>query len=695
MPKWPRPFGKSASQAGSVILLSKETQNQPLGLQNIPARTSVSSLPSSIRTGPPREPTKKTADGKIILDPQPSESPNDPLNWSSLRRDAALVFLGFYCMIGGGMTPVLAAGFNDVAETFDVTVPQVALTTGLYMMGMGVGGVIMSPTAILFGKRPVYLITSLLFVGTSIWCALANSYISLLVGRIFQGIAISPVECLPSATIAEIFFLHERAYRLGIYSMLLLGGKNIVPLVSAAIIQAKGWRWVFWVVAMVVGGCFFLLFFFLPETFWDRTPHAHKSLRLISRAQSFFRPGIDRRPSHLSEHRLKTAVGEIDGTHEKDGAVTMDKAGDKTENRVGFAEGVGDETRKDSEAEPATPSQPELRISPATAESTGNSDGNAEESGPISAATPVAISSPPWSHPPGWEWQPPQTPTPPPPHLPTSDIPSVPGSQPPTPGAAWTHSRRSAPAKTYWQTLSPWPGRLSGASWPRAAIRPLILFAYPAILWSAVIYSLSVGWLIVLSESVAHIYQNSHSYNFTALQTGLIYLSPFVGGILGTAVAGKVSDWIVLRFTKRNDGVYEPEFRLVMAAPVAVFTTIGLMGFGWSAEERNNWIVPTIFFGAISFGCNLGSTTAITFAVDSYRQYAGEALVTLNFSKNIFHGLIFSLFFTSWLESDGAKIVFIACGVIQLGCCLATIPMFIYGKRMRMWTVRKNLMEKF
>jgi hypothetical protein len=27
---------------------------------------------------------------------------------------------------------------------------------------------------------------------------------------------------------------------------LLLGGKNLVPLVSAAVIQSLGWRWVFW-----------------------------------------------------------------------------------------------------------------------------------------------------------------------------------------------------------------------------------------------------------------------------------------------------------------------------------------------------------------------------------------------------------------------------------------------------------------
>jgi len=174
------------------------------------------------------------------------------------------------------------------------------------------------------------------------------------------------------------------------------------------------------------------------------------------------------------------------------------------------------------------------------------------------------------------------------------------------------------------------------------ALRPFILFSYPAVLWSALVYSLSVGWLIVLSESISYIYRNRDTYNFTALQSGLVYLSPFIGGILGTAVAGKVSDVIVRFMARRNGGVYEPEFRLIMGAPIAISTAMGLVGYGWSAEERDNWIVPTVFFGVISFGCSLGSTTSITFCVDSYRQFAGEALVTLNFSKNVFHCLIFS-----------------------------------------------------
>lgn len=261
---------------GSVLLLAAH-KNEPLGLRNVHARSSHSSIPAGFPVDAPMTPggtrpmptgaahpsppvtplqapasgveaeeKKKTEDGTIILEPQPDDSANDPLNWPAWRRDSSLLSLGFYCMVGGGITPLIAAGFPNVAESYHVHEETVALTTGLYMMGLGIGSVIFSPTAILFGKRPVYLFSAIMFIATSIWCGFSPSFNSLLAARVFQGISVSPVECLPSATIAEIFFLHERAYRIGIYTLLLLGGKNLVPLVSAAIIGRFGWRWAFW-----------------------------------------------------------------------------------------------------------------------------------------------------------------------------------------------------------------------------------------------------------------------------------------------------------------------------------------------------------------------------------------------------------------------------------------------------------------
>lgn len=139
----------------------------------------------------------------------------------------------------------MAPGFTDIAQDYHVNVETVSLVVGLYMAGLGVGSVVASPTAILFGKRPVYLASAVVFIGTCIWAGLSPSFPSLVVARIVQGMALSPIECLPSATIAEIFFLHERAYRIGIYTLLLLGGKNLIPLVSSAIIERFGWRWIF------------------------------------------------------------------------------------------------------------------------------------------------------------------------------------------------------------------------------------------------------------------------------------------------------------------------------------------------------------------------------------------------------------------------------------------------------------------
>lgn len=57
-----------------------------------------------------RNDEKRTSNG-IVLSPQPEETPNDPLNYPIWRRNVALMALGLYCMLGGGLAPLLATGF--------------------------------------------------------------------------------------------------------------------------------------------------------------------------------------------------------------------------------------------------------------------------------------------------------------------------------------------------------------------------------------------------------------------------------------------------------------------------------------------------------------------------------------------------------------------------------------------------------
>lgn len=428
---------------------------------------------------------------------------------------------------------------------------------------------------------------------------------------------------------------------------------------------------------MVVGFCFVLMFLFVPETFWDRTPRPRSRMlrpglaglsRIFhhtSNAQDE-KGGLSAGGDGPSDMR-RLAIGNSASAAGSGRATIAERRQQRNAQHVGFADQAQKESEDSSEKDDAV-LIPESKPQGDEDGRTSRKGGQAEGAQYAGEEVPRSLS--PASHKFAARIEPrgegPQTPglhnfnspfyvaTEKPgtdylknEHEGSEVIPETPGSTgtnretaatsvgSPVPGPQrYTTYLRTQPAKTYAQTLKPWNGKLRHENWLKVAIRPFILFAYPSILWSTLVYSLSIGWLIVLSESVSTIFENKASYNFTPLQAGLVYVSPFIGGVLGTAVAGKVSDLIVRYMSRRNGGVYEPEFRLVMAIPVTIATCIGLMGYGWSAQERDNWIVPTVFFGIISFGCALGSTTSITFAVDSYRQYAGEALVTLNFSKS-------------------------------------------------------------
>ncbi|KAK9490058.1 major facilitator superfamily domain-containing protein [Lipomyces doorenjongii] len=604
---------------------------------------------------------EKTKNG-IILHPQPKDDPNDPLNWPTWRRDMALAVIGFHCMVGGGQTPILAAGFSTLAAEFNVSLSTLAYLVGGYMLALGFGSVIMSPTAILYGKRLTYLLGTVIFLASALWAGGSSSFASLLAARIVMGFGVAPCESLPSATIAEIYFLHERAYRLGIYTLLLLGGKNIVPLISGFIISNLGWNWVFWIVAIIVGFDFVMIFLFVPETWFERNPIPHdkrsqmetasareaRALSFKSRSRSSLHTSLSAYPEYYTR--------QYSGIDER--VVLTDMPMSEEE------KSLNDEMANSSE--PLSVTHPPLAVAPQRSISTVGMDSglpsprSAISSLPSPPASPVRHA-----------------------HFRTIDDAEA--------DAVFSILSAQNPKKSFQDQLAITNGRLSKDPWWKAALRPLVLFAYPGILFSTLMYALSVVWLIVMSESVSEVFRQ-RPYNMSSTTVGLLYISPFVGGILGTAVAGKISDMIVRVMTKRNNGTYEPEFRLLMVVAVAVSVAIGLMGFGWSAHDDDIWVVPTVFFGIISFGCCLGSTTAITFAVDSYKMYAGEALVTLNLTKNVL-GFAFSLFTNTFIEHAGTKTTFITFGCIQLFVCLLAVPLYMFGKVLRRWTDQKQLMR--
>src|SRR5271156_5461492 len=68
---------------------------------------------------------KHSLDGKTILAPQPSDSPNDPLNWPTWRKEESFAMLLMGGILSGIHGPLTAPVTIVLSEQFDVSVTAV------------------------------------------------------------------------------------------------------------------------------------------------------------------------------------------------------------------------------------------------------------------------------------------------------------------------------------------------------------------------------------------------------------------------------------------------------------------------------------------------------------------------------------------------------------------------------------------
>lgn len=73
----------------------------------------------------------------------------------------------------------------------------------------------------------MYLVTTVGLMVTCFWAAAAKSFASLVAARVVQGFCMGPLEALVPASIADVWYVHERGYRSAIFNLGVLGGINV------------------------------------------------------------------------------------------------------------------------------------------------------------------------------------------------------------------------------------------------------------------------------------------------------------------------------------------------------------------------------------------------------------------------------------------------------------------------------------
>lgn len=182
----------------------------------------------------------------------------------------------------------------------------------------------------------------------------------------------------------------------------------------------------------------------------------------------------------------------------------------------------------------------------------------------------------------------------------------------------------SRPKRSYWQSLAPFDGRKTDENFFKLLFRPFPLFIQPAFLWACLIQGATIGWTVFIGVVLAAIFLGPPLF-WDEVSTGYAYVGPFVGALLGFLIAGLLSDWSARYLTKRNGGIYEPEFRILLVIPQLIFGCMGLYGFaitsvGTLAGEYH-WAVPIMFFGFEVCGMVIGAVASSLYIVDAYREW--------------------------------------------------------------------------
>ncbi|KAH0352804.1 hypothetical protein KCU83_g3382, partial [Aureobasidium melanogenum] len=193
----------------------------------------------------------------VVLAPQPSEDPNDPLNWSNTKKVTIITILAFgVIQYAGTVGPLLNAGLSTISHDFDVPIGDIT-SFGLFFLEK-------------YGKRPLFILCSILGVVGTIIGSAANSLDSLLAARVVQGFAISAYESLVITVMGDLFFVHERGLYSSVINFLLAGISNFSSVITGTIVSNLGWKYLCYILDAFVALQLVLVFFLCPETSYNR-----------------------------------------------------------------------------------------------------------------------------------------------------------------------------------------------------------------------------------------------------------------------------------------------------------------------------------------------------------------------------------------------------------------------------------------
>jgi multidrug resistance protein len=196
------------------------------------------------------------------------DDPQNPYNWPTWLKVTNCSLISALTFITPLASSIFAPGVPQLMVEFQSgSVELAAFVVSVYVLGFAAGPMLIAPMSEIYGRTIVYHVCNMCFIAFMIGCALAPSLNALIVFRFFSGVFGSCPLTNGGGSIADMIVQEKRGAAMAVFSIGPLLGPIIGPVAGGFLADAKGWRWVFWLLTIVAGFLTILLLLFSRETY--------------------------------------------------------------------------------------------------------------------------------------------------------------------------------------------------------------------------------------------------------------------------------------------------------------------------------------------------------------------------------------------------------------------------------------------
>ncbi|KKY16357.1 putative mfs transporter [Phaeomoniella chlamydospora] len=220
---------------------------------------------------------KLAKDGHTVLIPQPSDDPEDPLNWSSAKKTIVLLVVSWASLLPDYGSATGAVTLIPQAKIWHMTSDNVNHSQAGNVFMLGPGGIAAVALSAYFGRLPVLFWFLVVAFATAAWCAGAKTFDSFMAARILNGFFSTVAQGGGLYFVNDMYFFNQRARKINIWAGFIILSPYFGPLFAAFITSTQHWSVAFWVYTAMTGLALILTILFVPETYYNR--HAHLESR--------------------------------------------------------------------------------------------------------------------------------------------------------------------------------------------------------------------------------------------------------------------------------------------------------------------------------------------------------------------------------------------------------------------------------